>query len=84
MVLAEFGDTRHSAFPDGGSDGAPRFDGPLHNEIPKPDRETDNSTLWQANYDRGHFKDMYFNRMRSSTRTSPAGSTPSTATSPRG
>lgn len=68
VVLAEFGDTRHSAYPDGGTtegqEPATTYDGPLHNEIPKPDRATDNSTLWQADYDRKHYRDMYFNRMR--------------------
>ena len=43
----EFGDTRHSAYPDDpSSPTAPTFDGPLHNQIPKPDRKVDNSTLW--------------------------------------
>ena len=29
------------------------FDGPLHNQIPEPDRTKDNKTIWQANYNRG-------------------------------
>ncbi len=62
VILAEFGDTTHSAFPDGDSD-ATQFDGPAHNEIPEPDRTLDNSTLWQPNYDRAHYQDMYFNRL---------------------
>ena len=36
----------------------------MHNDIPKPDRTKDNSTLWQADYDRAHYENMYFNRMR--------------------
>ena len=32
--------------------------------IPKPDRTKDNSTLWQRDYDRAHYENMYFNRMR--------------------
>ncbi|HEX6149341.1 immune inhibitor A domain-containing protein [Nocardioides sp.] len=63
VVLAEFGDTTHSAFPDGDSN-ATTFDGPVHNAIPKPNRKKDNSTLWQANYGPSHYQDMYFNRMR--------------------
>jgi immune inhibitor A len=75
-LLVEFGDTRHSAFCDETeetapascsfpSDGTPlRFDGPRFNEIPKPDRRVDNSTLWKRDYDRTHYKNMYFNRMR--------------------
>ncbi|MFD3353860.1 immune inhibitor A domain-containing protein [Streptomyces fradiae] len=34
--------------------------GPLHNQIAKPDRKKDNSTAWQADYDRDHFQDLYF------------------------
>ncbi|MDT9681273.1 immune inhibitor A [Streptomyces sp. TRM76323] len=34
--------------------------GPLHNQIAKPDRSKDNSTAWQADYDREHFQDLYF------------------------
>jgi immune inhibitor A len=64
VVLAEFGDTRHSAIPDDPDSGAQRFDGPLHNQIPKPDRKVDNSTLWQKNYDRAYFKNLYFSRMK--------------------
>ncbi|MGZ4497250.1 MAG: immune inhibitor A domain-containing protein [Nocardioides sp.] len=64
VVLAEFGRTAHSAYPDGGSD-ATRVDGPRHNQIPQPDRTTDNSTNWQQDYDRSHYQNMYFNRMAS-------------------
>ncbi len=63
MILAEFGDTRHSLWPDLPASGAVRFDGPLHNEIPRPNRRVDNSTLWQADYDTAHYDDMYFDRM---------------------
>lgn len=65
VVLADFGDTRHSAYPDDPSTGAQRFDGPLNNQIPKPDRKEDNSTLWNKNYDQAYYKNMYFNRMKS-------------------
>ncbi|MGA4849113.1 immune inhibitor A domain-containing protein [Streptomyces sp. G5(2025)] len=34
--------------------------GPLHNKIAKPDRAKDNSTAWQADYNRKHFEDLYF------------------------
>ena len=49
VVLAEFGDERYPdpRFPDADSTGpdrdAQRFDGPLHNQIPEPDRTIDNS-----------------------------------------
>lgn len=34
--------------------------GPLHNKIAKPNRAKDNSTAWQADYNRKHFEDLYF------------------------
>jgi immune inhibitor A len=66
VVLAEFGDERHPDFPD--SDWASaedavepqRFDGPLHNQIPEPDRRKDNSTVWQKDFSQEHFQDLYF------------------------
>ncbi|MGW6282732.1 immune inhibitor A domain-containing protein [Kribbella sp. NPDC055071] len=64
VVLAEFGNERHPDYPD--QDTAPsipgptRFDGPLHNQIPAPDRSVDNSTIWQADYSQQHFQDLYF------------------------
>ena len=65
VVLAEFGDVTHPAVPDDPAQSdATTFDGPMHNDIPKPDRQKDNSTLWQRDYDRAHYQDMYFNRMR--------------------
>ena len=63
VVLAEFGETRHSAYPDDPESGAQRFTGPLHNEIPKPNRKVDNSTLWNKNFNRQYFENMYFSRM---------------------
>jgi immune inhibitor A len=64
VVLAEFGNDRDPNYPD--QDTAPsvpgptRFDGPLHNQIPAPDRSVDNSTIWQADYSQQHFQDLYF------------------------
>jgi immune inhibitor A len=64
VVIAEFGTTRHSAFPDNCSYcTAQTYEGPAHNAIPQPDRSVDNTTLWQADYDKAHYEDMYFNRM---------------------
>ncbi len=40
--------------------------GPLHNQIPRPDRDwngdstDDNSTYWTSNFDRAHFQDLMF------------------------
>jgi immune inhibitor A len=64
VVLAEFENTQHAAY-SGQAKDAQRVDGPLHNQIPRPDRKTDNSTLWQKDYNQSHYDDMYFNRMKS-------------------
>ena len=51
VVLAEFGNQRDPAYPDQDTDpktpGPQRFDGPLHNQIPAPDRTKDNKTIWR-------------------------------------
>lgn len=66
VMLVEFGNEQ---YPDGIFQGPPPdgsttdVTGPLHNEIPEPDRSVDNSTLWQADYDVAHYKQMYFKRM---------------------
>jgi immune inhibitor A len=64
VVLAEFGNERHPNYPDQDTDpntvGPVKFDGPLHNAIPEPDRAKDNSTIWQADYNQQHFQDLYF------------------------
>ncbi|MFF4471173.1 immune inhibitor A domain-containing protein [Streptomyces sp. NPDC001599] len=51
-ILVEFGDQVDSRY--GGTPG------PLHNQIAKPNRKTDNSTAWQEDYDQEHFQDLYF------------------------
>ncbi|MEG3630049.1 immune inhibitor A domain-containing protein [Streptomyces poriticola] len=51
-ILVEFGDEIDSRY--GGTPG------PLHNQIAKPNRRTDNSTAWKRDYDRQHFEDLYF------------------------
>jgi immune inhibitor A len=64
VILAEFGNQRDPKYPD--QDTAPKipgpttFEGPLHNKIPQPDRSVDNSTVWQADYNRAHYQDLYF------------------------
>ncbi len=64
VVLAEFGDTRHPNYPDRDTDpdtpGPTTFNGPLHNQIPAPDRSRDNSTIWQPDYSPQHYRDLYF------------------------
>jgi immune inhibitor A len=64
VVLAEFGNERHPSYPDQDTDptipGPARFDGPLHNQIPEPDRTKNNSTLWNSNFSQSHYQDLYF------------------------
>jgi immune inhibitor A len=64
VILAEFGDQRDPAYPDVDSDpdtpGPTTFNGPLHNAIPQPDRKKDNSTVWQADYNADHYRQLYF------------------------
>jgi immune inhibitor A len=51
VVIAEFGNAI-SQF--GGTPG------PLHNQIAEPDRSLDNTTIWQADYNSKHYRDLYF------------------------
>jgi immune inhibitor A len=68
-ILVEFGDKVDDTTmydPDGPEGPQPPVKkyggtpGPLHNRIAKPDRAVDNSTAWQADYNRQHFQDLYF------------------------
>ncbi|MFI7602791.1 immune inhibitor A domain-containing protein [Actinoplanes sp. NPDC049681] len=66
VILAEFGNQRHPNYPDVDSDpktpGPTTFEGPLHNKIPAPDRTTDNTTVWQPDYNKKHYEDLYFGK----------------------
>ncbi len=73
VILAEFGNQRHPDYPDVDTDpdtpGPTTFEGPLHNKIPAPDRTEDNSTVWQADFNRQHYQDMYFKTDAESLKT---------------
>ena len=64
VILAEFGNERAPGFEDRDTDpntaGPTTFEGPLHNAIPQPNRALDNSTVWQADYNAAHYRDLYF------------------------
>ncbi|MET8762840.1 immune inhibitor A domain-containing protein [Lentzea sp. NPDC004782] len=68
VILAEFGNERHPDYPDRDTDpktpGPQRFDGPLRNQIPEPNRAVDNTTIWQPDYSRAHFQDLYFSHRK--------------------
>ncbi|WP_253194934.1 immune inhibitor A domain-containing protein [Streptomyces sp. MP131-18] len=51
-VLVEFGDEIDPEF---GGDPGPRV-----NEIAEPDRENDNTTIWQEDFDRQYYEDIYY------------------------
>ena len=63
VILAEFGNERHPLYPDQDTDpdtaGPTVFNGPLHNAIPQPG-PSDNSTVWQSDFNRAHFEQIYF------------------------
>src|SRR5262245_25522239 len=60
-VLAEFGTQQathnHGALGTINHGGTP---GPLHNQIPQPNRANDNTTIWTSNFDRAHYLDELF------------------------
>ncbi|MGH3371439.1 MAG: immune inhibitor A domain-containing protein, partial [Nocardioidaceae bacterium] len=58
--LVEFGGTTGGK---GGKAGKAGTSGPLHNQIPAPDRATDNSTYWKSDFNRQHYMNMFFNGM---------------------
>ncbi|GAB4076502.1 M6 family metalloprotease domain-containing protein [Nostocoides australiense] len=51
--LVDFGDQIDTRFPD-----APA--GPVHNQIPQPDRSVDNTTYWEPDFSRDHYLEMFF------------------------
>jgi len=55
-VLGEFGSQDHPDY-DFLNSGIP---GPVHNEIPEPDRSVDNSTIWAPDFNQGYYEDMLF------------------------
>jgi immune inhibitor A len=63
VILAEYGnkvDPRYGHYEDGTAIDGYALPGPMHNNIPKPDRSTDNTSIWRADYNLGHYKDLYF------------------------
>ena len=51
-VLGEFGTAINPTY--GGSAG------PLHNQIPEPDRAVDNTTIWASDFSQSHYTDLLF------------------------
>ena len=57
VVLVEFGERQARS-----RQTRPRsaLEGPLHNEIPAPNRSVDNSTVWRSDFSQPYFQDLYF------------------------
>ena len=67
-LLGEFGDQQathdHGPISQGGfgvinHGGTP---GPLHNQIPQPNRNVDNTTIWAPDFNRDYYQNLLFNR----------------------
>jgi immune inhibitor A len=54
-VLGEFGPASHPSYPGG-------LPGPLHNQIPAPDRSVDNTTIWAPDFNQGYYDNLLYNR----------------------
>lgn len=52
VVIVEFGTAINPV-----TGGTP---GPVHNQIPEPDRAVNNTTIWQPDYNRAHYENIYF------------------------
>jgi immune inhibitor A len=62
VMLVEFG-TQGGFITSPANPGLGQAAGPLHNTIAEPNRAVNNTTIWQPDYSREHFVDMYFNQM---------------------
>ena len=60
VLLVEFGDQLHWLYGDPAVNLGGDQPGPSHNQIAEPDRAVDNNTIWQPDYDRAHYQDLYF------------------------
>ncbi|MGH3447427.1 MAG: immune inhibitor A domain-containing protein [Nocardioidaceae bacterium] len=62
--LVDFGEGTEYSSPTGNTcDAGPA--GPVHNNIPEPDRSVDNTTYWVDDFSREHYLDMFFNGLPS-------------------
>jgi immune inhibitor A len=55
-VLGEFGNQIHPV-----TGGTP---GPVHNQIPQPNRTTDNTTIWTSDFSQAYYHNLLFNRQQ--------------------
>jgi immune inhibitor A len=62
VMLVEFG-TQGGFITSPANPGLSQAAGPVHNTIAQPNRDVNNTTIWQPDYSREHYVDMYFNQM---------------------
>jgi len=62
VMLVEFG-TQGGYISSPANPGLSQVAGPLHNSIAEPNRAVNNTTIWQADYNRDHYVGMYFSQM---------------------
>lgn len=55
-IIGEFGNQVHPSY---GGDA-----GPLHNQIPQPNRRVDNTTIWTKDFNQSYYKDLLFSEKR--------------------
>lgn len=72
VVLVEYGN-KYATVNGQPMPNVPSTPGPQHNQIAQPDRTRNNSLIWQPDYNRAHFENMYFNRMRQYYETQSSG-----------
>ncbi|QSQ27219.1 immune inhibitor A [Pyxidicoccus parkwayensis] len=60
VVLVEYGDQVHPVYGDPATNPGGDVPGPLHNQLVQPDRAVNNTTIWQADYNRAHYEQLYF------------------------
>jgi immune inhibitor A len=52
-LLTEFGNGQHPSYPGG-------LLGPLHNQIPQPNRIVDNTTIWTSDFNKPYYENLLF------------------------
>jgi len=59
-LLGQFGPLQNNSHPNHPAhNGTP---GPLHNQIPAPDRAVDNTTIWTADFSQPYYENLLFNK----------------------
>ncbi len=59
-ILGEFGPLPNNSHPNHPAHNG--TSGPLHNQIPEPNRAVDNTTIWTANFDQAHYQQLLYDK----------------------